>query len=700
MMNLLPLLCLLAAALAARAADPPPPEAVPRVAQAKVKGIDFAKGRGWWSLHPIADPPVPEVKDTAWPAGDLDQFILAKLETAGLPPAAPAGKAALLRRVSYDLTGLPPSPGALDDFVKDESPDAFAKVVDRLLASPRYGERWGRWWLDVVRYADTAGDNSDFPVPQMHAYRDWVIDALNRDLPYDQFVIHQIAGDLLPAENPADRQAKTTATGYLANARRFGSRVDDYPWHLTIEDTIDNFGRTFLGLTVSCARCHDHKFDPISAEDYYALYGVFQSTRFPWPGIELEQKQRDLVPAATPDQIETFRKDQDRQRGPLVERERILAKARDITTGDLKKKLEEETSKAGREVLRLDQTSPPYAMIYAVADRQGADVPVQIKGEPTRPGPVIPRRFLEVINPEPFHAGASGSGRLELAARLFDRNNPLTARVMANRIWLWHFGQGLVPTPNDFGKQGKPATHPELLDWLASRFIGEGWSIKAMHRRILLSKTWQQSSTRSEASLKQDPANNLLSSFPRQRLDAEALRDTLLTLSGQLDPTPGGAHPFPPQMEWQFTQHNPFKAVYDHNKRSVYLMTQRTQRHPYLGIFDAADPSISTGQRSSTTTPLQSLYLMNNAFVHGQAAAFSQRLLTESPDDTTRLDLAWKLVFARVPRTDEVEESLTFLAKARTALQPDGLSDERLNAEAWEALARSLLRTNEFLYPD
>jgi Protein of unknown function (DUF1553)/Protein of unknown function (DUF1549) len=669
------------------AAEPPPDR----------KSIDFAKGREWWSLRPLTDPAAPAVRDAGWPVNDIDRFILAKLDEAGLSPAPPTDKAVLLRRLTYDLIGLPPSPQELAEFVKDDSPGAFAKAVERLLASPQYGERWGRWWLDVVRYSDTAGDNSDFPVPQMHEYRDWVINAFNRDLPYDQFVTAQLAGDLMPAPDDAARLANTTATGYLANARRFGSRVDDYPWHLTIEDTIDNFGRAFLGLTVGCARCHDHKFDPISAQDYYALYGVFQSTRFPWPGIELEQKQRDFVPSATPQQIEAFRADLEQRKKPLAERAQTLTKARDITDGDLKAKLEAEVNKTNREVLRVEQTPPPYPVIYGVADRPGQDAPLQLKGDPTRPGPVVPRRFLEVINPQPFTAGPQGSGRLELAARLFDKSNPLTARVIANRIWLWHFDKGLVPTPNDFGKQGKPASHPELLDWLASRLIDDGWSIKAMHRRILLSKTWQQASAPAPA---QDPANALLSAFPRHRLDAGALRDTLLVLSGQLDPAPGGGHPFPPPTEWQFTQHNPFKAVYDHNKRSVYLMTQRTQRHPYLGIFDAADPAISTGQRTSTTTPLQSLYLMNNPFVHTQAAALAKRLLTEKSDDPSRLLLAWQLTLARSPNAEETAAGLAFLITARSTLQADGLPENQLNLEAWSALTRSLFRTNEFLYLD
>ena len=676
------------------------PAAAPGAAVVKPGGIDFARGREWWSLKPLTDPDVPTVKDKVWPTAELDHFILAKLEQAGLKPASPAGKAVLLRRVTYDLTGLPPTPQELADFVSDGSSEAYAKTVDRLLASPQYGERWGRWWLDVVRYSDTAGDNSDFPVPQMHAYRDWVIDAFNKDLPYNQFVTWQIAGDLVPAAGQKDREAKIVATGYLANSRRFGSRADDYPWHLTIEDTIDNFSRTFMGLTVGCARCHDHKFDPISAQDYYALYGVFQSTRFPWPGIEMEQKQRDFVSGASKEQIEAFAKEVEQRKIVLEERAQTLARARDITDGDLKKKLEEEVNKTKREVLRAEQTPPPYPVFYGVADRSGQDAPLQIKGEPARPGPLVPRRFLEVINPAPFLAGATGSGRLELAGRLFDKSNPLTARVMANRIWLWHFGQGLVPTPNDFGKQGKPPTHPELLDWLALRFMADGWSIKSLHRRILLSKTWQQSSTRSGASLQQDAGNNLLSAFPRHRLQAEALRDTLLALSGQLDPTPGGRHPFPPQTEWQFTQHNPFKAVYDHNKRSVYLMTQRTQRHPYLGIFDAADPAISTAQRSSTTTPLQSLYLMNNPFVHIQATGLAQRLLTEQADNSARLDLAWKLTFSRAPQADETAAALTLLAKTQDTLKLDGIPEDRLELESWSALTRSLFRTNEFLYLD
>ncbi|HEX3132801.1 MAG TPA: DUF1549 domain-containing protein [Planctomycetota bacterium] len=261
----------------------------------KKAAIDWTKAREWWSFRPLTAPTPPTVQDAAWATNDIDRFILAKVEQAGLAPAVDAEKRALIRRATYDLTGLPPTPAEVESFVADGQPDAFSTVIDRLLASPRYGERWGRHWLDVVRYADTAGDNSDFPIPQMSRYRDWVIDAFNRDVPYDRFVREQLAGDLMGGDGE-ERNARITATGYLANARRFGSRVEDYPWHLTIEDTIDNLGRAFLGLSLNCARCHDHKFDPITQQDYYAFYGIFNSTRYPWPGIELEQKQRDLIP--------------------------------------------------------------------------------------------------------------------------------------------------------------------------------------------------------------------------------------------------------------------------------------------------------------------------------------------------------------------------------------------------------------------
>lgn len=680
----------------------PDPRSDNTVAKIEAKSaIDWDKAREWWSLRPLAGGSPPSVHDAAWPLNDIDRFVLGKIEQAELKPAAAAEKRALIRRATYDLVGLPPSPQEVQAFLDDESPAAFEKVVDRLLAMPQYGERWGRYWLDVVRYADTAGDNSDFPIPQMHRYRDWVIAAFNRDLPYDQFVRQQLAGDLLPAANDVERYEHIIATGYIANARRFGSRVDDYPQHLTIEDTIDNFGRAFLGLTVNCARCHDHKFDPITTQDYYALYGIFHSTRYPWPGIELDQKQHDFVPLANADQIARFQQERDEKKKTLEAEVKWLEQQLKDSDEGAKKANEEELKKGKEAAEKYSRTPPPYPLAYAVGEAaKREDVALQQKGDPAKPGPVVRRHFLTVLGGAELPPEDTSSGRLQLANWLLDAGNPLPARVMANRIWLYHFGKGLVPTPNDFGKQGKPATHPELLDWLAARFTEGGWSVKKMHRLIMLSRTYQLSSTRDSESAAKDPNNDLLTAYPRRRLDAEAIRDTLLSLGGSLDRTPGGTHPFPPQTEWKFTQHNPFKATYDTNRRSVYLMTQRIQRHPYLAIFDGADPSVSTPLRATSTTPLQSLYFLNDSLVHEQAKRFADRLITEQSEDSARLQLASELAFARPARPDEIERAVQFLTAARAKLSETQSSPEKLESETWQALVRVLFRLNEFVYLD
>ncbi len=673
------------------------------VAQAK-SAIDWNKAREWWSFRPVKAPPVPGVKQKRWAKNDLDRFILARLEKANLKPAPDAEKRVLIRRATFDLIGLPPTPEEVDAFLKDKSRDAFAKVVDRLLASPSYGERWGRHWLDVVRYADTAGDNSDFPIPQMHRYRDWVISAFNRDLPYDQFVREQLAGDLLPGKTAQETHERLIATGYIANARRFGSRVDDYPQHLTIEDTLDNLGKAFLGLTIGCARCHDHKFDPITAADYYALYGIFNSTRYPWPGIELEQKQRDLVPLVETGKLaeaESARKQYDAEKSRL---EKVVQKLKDnlkeIPAAD-KKAHEAKIKEAEQAAKDFVKKGLPFELAYAVSEaKRAGNVAIQIKGDPAKPGDVVPRRFLTVLGAQTLPANEASSGRRQLADWMVDRDNPLAARVMANRIWLHHFGKGLVPTPNDFGKQGKAPTHPELIDWLASEFIESGWSVKSMHRIIMRSRTYQLASTRSDDAIARDANNDLLSSFPRRRLDAESIRDTLLVLGGNLDTSPPKPHPFPPQTEWKFTQHNPFKAVYESNRRSVYLMTQRIQRHPYLAIFDGADPSTSTAARTTSTTPLQALFLLNDKFVHEQSQAFAARILKAAKEEPSRIQFAYEAALGRPAEKVELEQCRKFLTDARQRLGDSGTPQSGVESESWRAMVRALLRLNEFVYLD
>jgi hypothetical protein len=683
----------------------PDPRTADTVAVVKAReAIDWNKAREWWSFRALEKPAIPAVKEKRWPANDLDRFILARLEKEGLEPTPDAEKRVLLRRASFDLIGLPPTPDEMNAFLADKSSRAFARVVERLLASPHYGERWGRHWLDVVRYADTAGDNSDFPIPQMHRYRDWVIDAFNRDLPYDQFIREQLAGDLLPGGTTEETHQRIIATGYIASARRFGSRVEDYPQHLTIEDTIDNLGRAFLGLTVNCARCHDHKFDPIPSADYYALYGIFNSTRYPWPGIELEQKQRDLVPLVESGNLaeaEAARKAHDEEKRRLEKTVQKLKDSLKETPAEEKKTVEAKIKAAEKAVKEFVNKGLPFDQAYAVSEaKKAADVAIQIKGDPAKPGEVVPRRFLTVLGGKALPSDEAGSGRRELAAWISDRKNPLTARVMANRIWLHHFGRGLVPTPNDFGRQGRRPTHPELLDWLAAKFIESGWSVKAMHRLIMQSRTYQLSSLRSDDAITHDANNDLLSAFPRRRLDAESIRDTLLVLGGNLDTTPTGPHPFPPQTEWKFTQHNPFKAVYESKRRSVYLMTQRIHRHPYLAIFDGADPATSTPVRTTSTTPLQALFLLNDPFVHEQSQAFATRIMKSAKEDSARIQFAYQAALGRPPEKAELEQCRRFLVDARERLSSSGTPSSELVAESWRAMVRALLRLNEFVYLD
>ncbi len=680
----------------------PDPRAEDTAAALKAKtAIDWNKARDFWSLKPLVAPAIPKVRDASWPRGDIDRFVLARLEAAGLRPAPDAAKSVWLRRVTYDLTGLPPTPEALATFEADDSADAYAQVVDRLLASPQYGERWGRHWLDVVRYADTAGDNSDFPIPQMYRYRNWVIDAFNRDLPYDQFVREQLAGDLLGGSSTEEAKQRLIATGYLANTRRFGSRVDDYPWHLTIEDTIDNLGRTFLATTINCARCHNHKFDPVTNEDYYGLYGIFQSTRYPWPGIELEQHQRDLVPLIPAADAERLLGEHRKQQAELDARVKQLEKERDKAKDQERKSLDKQVEDAKKKAQRHARTPLPFEQAYAVADKPLAeDAYLQQKGDPAKPGPLVARHFLTVLNGARLAQEDKSSGRLQLANWIVDPKNPLTARVMVNRLWLHHFGKGIVATPNDFGRQGQKPTHPELLDHLATQFMASGWSIKAMHRQIVLSRTYRQSSQRSDEAAEKDPANELLAGYSRRRLDAESLRDTLLTLGGHLDSSPGGSHPFPPQTDWNYTQHYPFKAIYETNKRSVYLMTQRIQRHPYLAIFDGPDSAASTAQRLTSTTPLQALYLLNDPFVHAQATGLAERLLSARTQDVERLERAYLLMFGRKPTSEEWEASREFLAAVRDRLRLGRIAEDQLELQSWRALLLAMLRLNEFVYLD
>ncbi len=495
-----------------------------------------------WAFERIRDfepPPDP----SGWSDGPIDRFVAARRHAAGLRPVAQADKRTLIRRVTFDLIGLPPTPSEIEAFLGDNSPAAFARVVDRLLASPHYGERWGRHWMDVVHYADTAGDNADYPVPEVARYRDYIIDAFNRDKPFDRFVREQIAGDILAGRGEAENYADAVvATGFLALSRRYATAPFEL-WHLTLEDTIETTGRAFLGLTLRCARCHDHKYDPVTQEDYYALYGIFASTTFPYAGSEEFHSKKfprtGFVPLVEPKAAEPKLKAYTARLASLEKEIGALGSAKDAKA---RGRLGSLTSELAR--LKNASLPPDLPGSYGVTEGKPVDVAIQRRGDPANAGPVVPHgvpRFAFLAAEPPAATRGQESGRLELARWLTQERHPLVARVIANRIWQHHFGRGIVSTPSNFGLRGEPPSHPELLDWLAARLVARGWSQKAIQREIVLSRTYQLGGDIDASCAASDPENRWLWRFSRRRLDAESLRDAMLAVSGRTRSPQAGA---------------------------------------------------------------------------------------------------------------------------------------------------------------
>jgi hypothetical protein len=619
-----------------------------------------------WAFQPVKEAPAPAVKKPEWVKNPVDAFVLAALEAKGLAPSAAADRRTLIRRVTLDLIGLPPTPEEITAFENDTSADAYARVIDRLLASPQYGERWGRHWLDVARYADTKGYvfTEERRFPYAYTYRDYVIRSFNEDMPYDRFVVEQLAADQLPL---GEDRRPLAAMGYLTLGRRFLNNVHD-----VIDDRIDVTMRGLQGLTVTCARCHDHKFDPIPQKDYYSLYGVFASS--------VEPKDLPLLgePERTP-AYEMFERE-------LKKREEVVTAFREAHKEELSaknRKFRDELTALQKKVDEWKVTgpgSPPRAMVL-----QDAPAPTEprlfLRGNPNNRGDAVPRQFLQVLAGDKRRPFAQGSGRLELAKAIADRDNPLTARVLVNRVWLHHFGQGLVRTPSDFGLRGDPPTHPELLDHLAHTFMAEGWSVKKLHRLILLSNAYQQGSDDNARAAAADPDNRLLWHMNRNRLDFEALRDSLLAVTGRLDRTPGG-----PAVDLT-------KAPYP-ARRTVYGFIDRQNLPGLFRTFDFASPDTTSPQRYNTTVPQQALFLMNNPFVQEQARAFAARPDVASlTDDEARIQRMHWLAYGRPADTEEVALGKKFVAAAAAKKQKADLG-------AWEQYAQVLLLANEFAFVD
>ena len=633
----------------------------PKVAQE----IDWHKARQFWAFQPPAKSSLPKVKDTAWPRRDIDHFILAELEKRQLKPVRPATKRDLLRRATFDLTGLPPTPEELDTFLKDDSPAAFAKVVDRLLASPHYGERWARYWLDISRYAEDKALAFVNSRPHAYRYRDWVVQALNSDMPYDRFVRLQLAGDMVSDPEPYDKLVALGFQGLGAEYHRGSVAAQVIADEL--DDRIDTLTRGLLGLTVACARCHDHKYDPIPTRDYYSLAAAYN-------GSNLDM--RPLADAQTVEQFRTWEK--------KVKEAEAKAKA----FKDKKKRTDAEIKELAdrqEELVRLRKAAPPPLPMAHVITGGGTAMRVYKGGNVERLGDPAPPGYLRVLDsPRPLGEGpgvraADKFTRRELADAIATPTNPLTARVIVNRVWHYHFGRGIVGTPSNFGQLGDRPTHPELLDTLAVRFMENGWSLHWLHREIMLSRAYQLSSASVEPNAEKDPENQYLWRHTPARLDFEAWRDTWLAVSGRLNRTQGG-----PSLDLN-------KA--DNVRRTLYAKISRVEPNALMTLFDFPDANVSSARRTVTTVPQQQLFVLNSDFTIQTAKAFAARLEKAASTEGDHIILAFRLAYGRDPSEDEKRASQEFLREARTPRPKD-----RLNA--WEQFAQALLASNEFLWVD
>ncbi|HVX12988.1 MAG TPA: PSD1 and planctomycete cytochrome C domain-containing protein [Pirellulales bacterium] len=785
--------------------------------------------RQFWSFQPVRDPPPPRVRDASWPRNPIDAFVLARLESEGLHPVGEADRRTFIRRATFDVIGLPPTAEEVEAFVGDERPDAYERLIDRLLASPQYGERWARHWLDVARYGEDQAHTFQARLyPSGYRYRDWVIDAFNRDLPFDRFVIEQIAGDLVDdLPGGPDRLRRLPALGFFAlgpvyyadNTCAAKAKFDEY------DDRIDTLARGFLGLTVACARCHDHKFDPISMRDYYGLAGIlasseyceaplapadvvarydaavaktkqaeerlkearareartlgesfapqtaqyllalwkFDNRRHSEPAMQLPEAakaamlheellkrwQRQLAAdreaphallAAWRDMLarQDATKDLSGEPAAVADAEQVAAAVQTVIVGALDRRhaLDEqyaaqfaalkegeprpnkpELEKSAADVLKyvIDDRNAPlalpdelvdklladdrrqmldglraevdglkkaegtkYPVAHSLTEGKAANVPIHRRGNPTDLGDEAPRGFLAVLSPPDAAPFAQGSGRLELARAVADASNPLTARVFVNRVWQQHFGRGIVGTPSNFGLLGERPTHPDLLDYLASRLIASGWSTKSLHREILLSATYRLASSEQAANYERDPDNRLLWRMNRRRLDVEAWRDALLAACGNLDLTLGG----------------PSLRLDDSNnrRRTLYAAVSRHELDPMLRLFDFPDPNLTSERRVITTVPMQQLFVLNSEFMVRQAKSLAARLAGAAPsDDNLRIELAFRWVFGRSPYERERQFVREFLSSALSG-------SEKLTP--WEQVAQALLGSNEFMFVD
>jgi len=694
--------------------------------------IDLAEAKKFWAFQRPKLAPTPKVQDNSWPLTEIDRFVQARREHENLKPVADADRTVLIRRLTFDLTGLPPTPEEVDAFVNDQTSNAYASVVDRLIASPRFGERWGRHWLDVVRFGESTGKERNIPYRYAWRYRNYVIDVFNADKPYDRFIVEQLAGDLLPSKNALEHDNLVIATGFLAiGTKGVNTKIPEQFQYDVIDDQIDVTGRAFLAMTVACARCHDHKYDPIPTTDYYAMAGIFHSTEThsgvkagrktasdknlltlsdkskfskESSGADKEQKARQEEIAKIESELDSLRKLQ-KPAGKKGQKNGNKGKAKPVQmVGGPKvdmKQVREQIKKLEDRLDELESKAAPASNL-AMAVREGSPMNSAVlnRGELKEKGPEVPRGVLTVLKTPQGNIPAGHSGRLELARWIASKDNPLTARVMVNRVWQHLIGQALVHSSDNFGALGDEPTHPELLDALALQFMNdEKWSVKKLVRSIVMSRVYQLSSEHNADNYAVDPSNKYLWRIEPRRLDAEEIRDAMLAASGELDlERPDGS----PLLELANAQIKGGKGLGEIRKatnvRSVYLPIVRGNVPEMLQVFDAADPSLIIGKRDVTTVPTQALFLMNSPFAMKQSELLAKRILAQKGSGpAAQIDLAYRLALGRLPTDRERSDITHYLGDYRKSLEG---ADQKGNAQlaAWASFCQTLFASGEFRY--
>jgi len=693
--------------------------------------IDMDAGRKHWAFQKPVKHAAPAAKNVDWAKTEIDQFVLAGIEANGLHPMRDADRPTLIRRMAFDLTGLPPTPDEVKAFVADQSPDAVKRVIDMYLDSARYGERWARHWLDVARYAESSGKEVNILYPHAWRYRDYVIESFKKDKPYDQFLKEQIAGDLLKFDSKRDQANKIVATGFLAIGPKGHNNRDRRQFAMdVVDEQIDAVSQSMLGLTLACARCHDHKFDPVTQRDYYALAGIFLSSETLFGTyeqlqnnntaglIELDRTAGQIAALAKISKAEVaeLKGDYEKAKAAAAEaqREIFAMRQQDRAKAGAANFLRIRGAKDRAEEVKADvdlfyDDGTPRTLAMGVLDRATpVNTPILIRGDIKQPGDVVQRGLVEVLcaKGEPLNIGPeSGSGRLDLAYWIASKDNPLTARVMANRVWLKLMGSGLVPTPDNFGVMGQKPSHPELLDYLAVTFMEKGWSVKKLIREIMLSRAYQMGSHYDAANYAVDPENKWHWRMNQRRLEAEAIRDAMLAMGGTLNLYPVDGSPIARAGEGRQGLIAVFRGELTSKPstyRSIYLPIIRDQIPEMLSVFDYPDASLVNGDRDSTNVPSQSLYLMNNPQSQSAADAFAARISKHPGNSAERLSYAYELAFGREPTNLEKAAIGNFWMRfpQMVAKSSGGGKDAREKAEfaALSAFCQSLIASAEFRY--